>query len=396
MQCGAILLSPHFAETKGKVPVATRMNDVRFKRIVRPGETIRMEVDLVERLADAFFLKAKVSVAGQVAVRFEFACTLANMGDAQTTARQGAVMDFLQLSGKSILIFGLANRKSVAWHIGRVLAEAGARAFTLFGTRRFGRAAAKLLGASRKSSSAMSSIKEEIDRLAAIGRPRRKIPRPGAFHRLCRLFGRAKTLPRNAARGLLAGGRYLCFSLIALCNALKGLLDADASVVTISISTTRMASENYGYMAPIKAALDTSLAFLAKSFSQFSRVRFNAVAPGLLQDFGLGRHPGLCRVVPLRRAGHSAEKGDRDRRGGPRGGLSAQSAFQRRQRPADRGRRRHVDQLFRSPLGPPGGRVSGTLGATAGLSSSVAPRGGSTLLDKPAVAPGVSRPRYPH
>ena len=31
--------------------------------------------------------------------------------------------------------------------------------------------------------------------------------------------------------------------------------DADASVVTISISTTRMASENYGFMAPVKAAL---------------------------------------------------------------------------------------------------------------------------------------------
>ena len=44
----------------------------------RPGETIDMEVELTERLADAFFLKAKVSVAGKVAVRFEFACTLAN------------------------------------------------------------------------------------------------------------------------------------------------------------------------------------------------------------------------------------------------------------------------------------------------------------------------------
>ena len=53
-------------------------------------------------------------------------------------------------------------------------------------------------------------------------------------------------------------------------------------VVTISISTTRMAAENYGYMAPIKAALDSSLCFLSKSFSAFSQVRFNAVAPGLL------------------------------------------------------------------------------------------------------------------
>ena len=45
--------------------------------MVHPGETIRMEVDLIERLADAFFLKAKVTVDGAVAVRFEFACTAA-------------------------------------------------------------------------------------------------------------------------------------------------------------------------------------------------------------------------------------------------------------------------------------------------------------------------------
>lgn len=77
MQAGAILLSRHLAGTAGKVPVATRMNDVRFKRMVRPGETIRMEVDLNERLADAFFLTAKVTVDGKMAVRFEFACTAA-------------------------------------------------------------------------------------------------------------------------------------------------------------------------------------------------------------------------------------------------------------------------------------------------------------------------------
>ncbi len=77
MQCGAILLSRHFADIEDKVPVATRMNDVRFKRIVRPGETIRMEVELTEQLANAFFLKAKVTVEGKVAVRFQFACTAA-------------------------------------------------------------------------------------------------------------------------------------------------------------------------------------------------------------------------------------------------------------------------------------------------------------------------------
>jgi 3-hydroxyacyl-[acyl-carrier-protein] dehydratase len=78
MQCGAILLSRLMADAQGKVPVATRINDVRFKQMVRPGNTIRMEIDLTERLADAFFLKAKVLVGDKTAVRFEFACTLAN------------------------------------------------------------------------------------------------------------------------------------------------------------------------------------------------------------------------------------------------------------------------------------------------------------------------------
>ena len=77
MQAGAILLSRHLAGIEGKVPVATRLNDVRFKRMVRPEETIRLEAELAERLADAFFLKAKVTVEGKVAVRFEFACTAA-------------------------------------------------------------------------------------------------------------------------------------------------------------------------------------------------------------------------------------------------------------------------------------------------------------------------------
>ena len=83
MQCGAILLSPLLTNLRSvpgegqgeRVPVATRISDVRFKRMVRPGEKIVMEVELVERLADAFFLKAKVTVENKVAVRFEFACT---------------------------------------------------------------------------------------------------------------------------------------------------------------------------------------------------------------------------------------------------------------------------------------------------------------------------------
>jgi enoyl-[acyl-carrier protein] reductase I len=82
-----------------------------------------------------------------------------------------------------------------------------------------------------------------------------------------------------------------CFSLVALANALKDRFTPDASVVAISISTTRMAAENYGAMAPVKAALDSSVVFLAKSFAERG-VRFNAVGAGPLKTASSAGIPG--------------------------------------------------------------------------------------------------------
>jgi 3-hydroxyacyl-[acyl-carrier-protein] dehydratase len=78
MQAGAVLLAKYAAESPGGVPVATRINNVKFKAMVRPGDTIELAVKLVERLADAFFLDAKVTCGGKTAVTFDFACKLAD------------------------------------------------------------------------------------------------------------------------------------------------------------------------------------------------------------------------------------------------------------------------------------------------------------------------------
>lgn len=75
MQAGAVLLSRWFAPQKDRIPVVTRMTDVRFKHMVRPDQPLRIEVEFKERLADVFWLDAKVTVEGKVCVRFEFACT---------------------------------------------------------------------------------------------------------------------------------------------------------------------------------------------------------------------------------------------------------------------------------------------------------------------------------
>ncbi len=202
-------------------------------------------------------------------------------------------MDFLQLAGKTILVFGVANRKSVAYHIGQLLAEAGAN--VLYSVRSPERQASvqKLVGDAPvyicdvEHQTQIDALRDEI----APQHPQIH----GIVHSIAFADYSAGWLPfhETPRAAFLQAVDISCYSLIAFSNAFRELLDKEqGSVVAISISTTRMAAENYGYMAPVKAALDSSLAFLAKSFSQFSKVRFNAVCPGLLKTSASAGIPG--------------------------------------------------------------------------------------------------------
>jgi len=77
LQSGAILLS-QFTPKEGAVPVATRLDNVKFKKMVRPGDTIQMEVTLNEVVSTAYFMTGKVTVDGKIAARLDFACTVAS------------------------------------------------------------------------------------------------------------------------------------------------------------------------------------------------------------------------------------------------------------------------------------------------------------------------------
>ncbi len=81
MQAAAVLIAQSMEAGGTKVPVATRMNNVQFRKLVRPGDTLDIEVTLTERLQDAFFLKGKVSVDGKVTTRLEFACTATEVNE---------------------------------------------------------------------------------------------------------------------------------------------------------------------------------------------------------------------------------------------------------------------------------------------------------------------------
>jgi enoyl-[acyl-carrier protein] reductase I len=203
------------------------------------------------------------------------------------------VSDFLQLAGKTVLVMGVANRKSVAWQTARVLQEAGADVLYAVRSKARREQVAKLVGDAPIyvcDVEKQTEIESLRDMIAADRRTLHGLVHSIAFADYSAGWKPFHETPRSA---FLQAVDVSCFSLIAVTNALRGLFDKEqASVVTISISTTRMAAENYGYMAPVKAALDSTVAFLAKSFSGFSKVRFNAVCPGLLKTSASAGIPG--------------------------------------------------------------------------------------------------------
>ncbi|MGN0880143.1 MAG: enoyl-ACP reductase [Oligosphaeraceae bacterium] len=217
---------------------------------------------------------------------------------------------YLQLEGRTIVVLGVANRRSVAWAIARTLREQGARLVFVFRDQQLLDKNRALIGDDAPACVCDVERDEDLDAL-----PRRLADGCGVqtLHGLVHSIAFAnyseglKPFHQTLRRDFLQAVDISCFSLTNLAGRLAPLLAPDASIVTISISATRMASENYGYMGPIKAALDSSVAFLAKSLARnvSPRIRVNAVGPGLLKTSASAGIPGYIdaylyaeRVIP--------------------------------------------------------------------------------------------------
>ena len=202
--------------------------------------------------------------------------------------------DFLELEGQTILVTGVANKKSVAYHVGKGLEEAGAVPVYVVHTEERRESVRSLVG-ERDIYVCDVREPEQIEQLReslAADHPRLS----GMLHSIAFADYSAgwKPFHETDKDAFLEAIDVSAFSLVSLSNAMQELLHPKASVVAISISTTSMAAENYGFMAPAKAALDSAIVFLAKSFSKFSEVRFNSVRAGLLKTASSAGIPGYA------------------------------------------------------------------------------------------------------
>ena len=89
LQAGAILLAEQTRSAQSErqgdlVPVATRMDSVKFKRMVRPGDTVEIHVTLKERISNAYYLTGKMLLDGKVTARLDFACSVTDPREAES------------------------------------------------------------------------------------------------------------------------------------------------------------------------------------------------------------------------------------------------------------------------------------------------------------------------
>ena len=199
-------------------------------------------------------------------------------------------MSFLNLENKTFLITGVANKKSVAYFSAKTLEENGADLIFTVQSQDIKEKVEKLFPGKR----IYILDVENVESVNSLGKTIKdeKIMLNGFLHSIAFANYSEGIRPFHETNlsDYLQASNISCFSLVSIANALKESLLPDASVVTISISSTK--ATNYGYMGPIKASLDAAVLFLAKSFSAHSKVRFNAVCAGPLKTSASAGIPG--------------------------------------------------------------------------------------------------------
>lgn len=186
-------------------------------------------------------------------------------------------MSFLNLTAKTFFIQGVANKKSVAYFAAKTIISEGAIGVFSVQKEEQLESVQNLFPGSRVFVCDVEK-KEDIAKLPSlIGTDLH-----GYLHSLAfaDFSDGVKPFHETKREHYLQAAQISAFSFTEVANAIKDLLVEGSSVATISISSTRATS--YGYLGPIKAMLEASVPFLAKSLSE-KKIRVNAIGAGPLK-----------------------------------------------------------------------------------------------------------------
>ena len=143
-------------------------------------------------------------------------------------------MDFLKLKDKRFLITGVANKKSVAFHVAKILIESGAQVlFSVQNDTNYKKVEALF----PKSEIYKCDVEDEED-LRRLSEQLGEKKISGLLHSIAfaNYSEGIKPFHETNLKDYLQATNISCFSLVSLANILRKHMSEDASVVTISIS----------------------------------------------------------------------------------------------------------------------------------------------------------------
>jgi len=226
---------------------------------------------------------------------------------------------FEDLKGRTAVVFGVANKRSIAWAIAQGLHAAGANLAITYQNERLEQEARDLILSLPGAEGFMCDVSndEEIARLFD-----KLKERYGKLHVLVHsvAFAPAEELKADFVQTTREGFRIAhdvsVYSLIAVSRAAAPLMEDGGSIITMTYYGAEKVVPHYNVMGVAKAALECTVRYLAQDLGR-KKIRVNAISAGPIKTLaasGIGDFRYILKWneynAPLRRTVTIDEVGD--------------------------------------------------------------------------------------
>jgi enoyl-[acyl-carrier protein] reductase I len=212
----------------------------------------------------------------------------------------------IDLKGKVAVVFGVANKRSIAYAIAEKLAAAGATLVLSYQSERLRKESEELLASLGQTDTGLLvqcdvSKDEEID--TAFGQIKSKFP---VLHTVVHSIGFAPNIKNavlDTTRADFAVAHDISvYSLIAMARAAVPLMSEGGSLLTLTYYGAEKVFPNYNIMGVAKAALEATVRYLAMELGT-KNIRVNAISAGPIKTLaarGIGDFTTILDTVTQR------------------------------------------------------------------------------------------------
>lgn len=203
------------------------------------------------------------------------------------------------LSGKTIVVMGVANQHSIAWGCTEALIAQGAQVILTYQNDRLKQSLQRFVAPDVPLIACDVADDDNVERaFASIKQQYGAID--GIIHAIA--YADKATLEGDFVNTTKAGydlaQNISAYSLIAVARAARPMLKPGASLVTLTYFGSERAVPNYNMMGVAKAALEANVRYLARDLGP-QQVRVNAISAGAVKTLavtGIHEHQQLLKL----------------------------------------------------------------------------------------------------